>query len=59
MLKVGDKVIAQWTEEFIDHVTEGNLYEVSRVEDIGFYIINDKGVECFPVSSRFNRMEAN
>lgn len=58
MLKVGDKLIAKWTEEFTDKVTEGSVYEVCRVEDIGFYIINDEGVERFPISTEFKRMEA-
>lgn len=55
MLKVGDKLTAEWTEEYIDHVTEGRKYEVLRTSNIGFYIINDKGEECFPISSQFKR----
>jgi hypothetical protein len=57
MLKVDDKLIAKWTETYVDHVTEGNTYVVSKVTDIGFYIINDKREECFPISSQFNREE--
>jgi hypothetical protein len=55
MLKVGDILTAKWTENLVDYVTKDKTYEVSRVEDIGFYIINDKGTECFPVSAQFKR----
>jgi hypothetical protein len=52
-MSTGTKLISLWNENYVDHVTEGKVYEVSKVTDIGFWIINDKGKEVFPISSRF------
>jgi hypothetical protein len=55
-METGIKLIALWDENFIDHVTAGNTYEVTKITDIGFYIINDQGKEVFPISSRFKKV---
>jgi hypothetical protein len=54
-LQVGDSITALWTEPYVDHVSEGSRYKVTRVTNIGFYIINDKGDEVFPISTQFKR----
>jgi hypothetical protein len=56
-LKVGTKLKAQWTETSTDNVTKDKIYEVSKVTDIGFYIINDNNDECFPISVTFTVIE--
>lgn len=44
-LIVGDKLMALHDEKLFDHVT--------KVSGTGFYILNDNGVECFPIGVRF------
>ena len=56
-LIVGSKLEAKWTETLVDHVTQGEIYEVVEVTPIGFYIINDKGEKRFPISTTFTRKE--
>lgn len=57
-MKVGDKLEAKWTETFVDHVTNGKMYEVVEVLDFTytkfFKIRNDKGEVSMPVSTSFN-----
>jgi hypothetical protein len=53
----GTKLIALWDEKYVDHVTEGKEYKVTKINDIGFWIINDEGKEVFPVSSRFKKIK--
>ncbi|MEG7883054.1 hypothetical protein [Bacillus paranthracis] len=55
-LITGDKLMALHTEKLFDRVTKDKVYEVTKVTDIGFYIINDDGKECFPVGVRFKRV---
>jgi hypothetical protein len=52
-MKVGDKIKAQWSEPYVDHTTQDRVYEVIEVKKIGFFIINDKGERCFPISTTF------
>jgi hypothetical protein len=52
-MKTGTKLKAQWTENITDHVTKDKVYEVLKVKDRNFWIINDKGEECFPISVTF------
>lgn len=56
-MKERTKLIALWDEKYVDHVTEGKEYEVTKITDIGFYIINDEGKEVFPISSRFKKVQ--
>ena len=56
MLQVGSKLKAKWSENLVDHVTKGKVYEVVEVDEVGFRIINDKGDKCFPISTTFTRM---
>jgi hypothetical protein len=55
-MKIGDKLRAKWTENFADFVTQDAIYEVIKVDECGFWIINDKGKECFPVSTSFTKI---
>lgn len=55
-MKVGDKIVAKWTEKFTDNVTKGVEYPVVEVNDVGFYIINDKNEKCLPVSVEFRKL---
>jgi hypothetical protein len=55
-VKVGDKLKAQWSESYTDHTTQDKIYEVIEVKKIGFFIINDKGERCFPISTTFIRV---
>jgi hypothetical protein len=50
------KLIALWDEKYVDHVTKGNAYTVTKITDIGFYIINDQGKEVYPISSKFKKV---
>ena len=56
-MEVGAKVMAKWSERIVDHTTEGKVYEVVEVDQIGFRIINDKGIKCLPISTSFTRVE--
>jgi hypothetical protein len=54
LLKVGSKLRAKWTENFTDFVSQDGVYEIVEMNDRGgFYIINDKGEKCFPISTDF------
>ncbi|GIN21435.1 hypothetical protein [Siminovitchia fordii] len=57
-MKIGDKLTPQWSESLSDHVTKGKVYEVVEVKDVGFFIINDKGEKCFPISTTFMRVNS-
>ncbi|GEM_PF-6053935 len=52
-LIVGDKLMALHDEKLFDHVTKDKVYPVTKVSGTGFYILNDNGVECFPIGVRF------
>lgn len=52
-MKVGDKITPKWSESFCDHVTKGKIYEVVEIKNVGFFIINDKGKKCFPISTTY------
>jgi hypothetical protein len=56
-MELKTKLIALWDEKYVDHVTEGKIYEISKITDIGFWIINDEGKEVFPISSRFKKLQ--
>lgn len=56
-LEVGEILTPKWTDELHDKVTKGNVYEVTKLTSFGgFYIINDEGKECFPISVSFKRI---
>ena len=55
-MNVGDKLIAKWSERLVDNVTKGKEYEVVKVDEVGFYIINDEGEVGFPISTTFTRL---
>ena len=52
-LKIGNKLQARWTDDIADHTTKDKVYEVIDITTTGFWIINDKGEKCFPVSTSF------
>lgn len=54
-LKNGDMLKAQWTDRF-DGVTKDCFYEVIKVDDVGFFILNDEGNETFPISCSFKKV---
>jgi uncharacterized protein YgiM (DUF1202 family) len=56
LLQIGDKLKANWSENITDHVTKGKVYTVKKVNQVGFYIINDKGEESFPISTKFTKI---
>lgn len=55
-IKDGDKLKANFSENISDNVTKGKVYEVVRVKKTGFWIINDLGNECFPISTTFTKI---
>lgn len=55
-MKAKDKLKAKWTDNIADKVTKDAIYEVVKVNEIGFWIINDKGEECFPISTTFTKI---
>lgn len=59
-LQAGNRLIAVRDETRVDHVTCGKAYTVLKVDDFGgFWIVNDKGEEVFPVSSEFKAASTN
>ena len=64
MLKVGDVLKAQYYC-FPDHTTPGKEYVVTKVEEVlegvcgveMFWIIDDLGQECMPISTLFQRVK--
>lgn len=61
-MQKGDVLIAKHTTKFPDYITAGNEYTVTSSYEIGglfyFHIINDRGVDWFPVSTSFTKKEA-
>ncbi|MGG4434457.1 hypothetical protein AAXE64_07845 [Priestia megaterium] len=54
-MKIGDKLIASWSEVYLDKTTQGKEYEVVDITEVGFWIINDDGEKVFPVSTEFKK----
>lgn len=59
MLKIGDKLVANFTEDNFDRVTKGKEYEVVEVFETisgqGFKIIDDSGTERMPIHVTFKK----
>lgn len=57
-MKIGDKLQAKWSESLVDHTTKDKVYEVVDINNLGFWIINDKGEKHLPISTSFRRISA-
>jgi hypothetical protein len=60
-MKVGDRLEALWSDNIMDHVTKGEIYEVclvstSQYGSTLFMIKNDKGKRVVPVSVTFTKI---
>ena len=60
ILKVGEILIAEAFCGFPDSTTQGKEYIVSKVDrnrygNVEFKIIDDNGIERFPISTRFKK----
>jgi hypothetical protein len=58
-LNIGDKITPKWNETSVDHVTKDKEYEVVDVTKVGFWIINDNGKKCFPISTSFRKLSVS
>ncbi|AZV43601.1 hypothetical protein BAOM_2992 [Peribacillus asahii] len=56
--KQGDTLISSYTDT-VNKVTENKLYTVDKVNEEGFCIVNDDGVEVYPNESSFTKLEFN